>query len=124
MIGYMTRTFRPRAVAWECAINNQLLTKKGRHKYFAEFNLDGILRADTKSRYEAYNIGRNAGFLSANDIRRKENMSQLDPEIGDTYWTPANMIDAGEKVTPDDSAAAAARADWTFSSNGDGNHAD
>ena len=33
-----------------------------------------MLRGDQKSRYEAYAIGRQWGWLSVNDIRRLENM--------------------------------------------------
>ncbi len=38
------------------------------------FNLDAFLRTDTKSRYEAYAIGLNAGFLTPEEVRIQEGM--------------------------------------------------
>lgn len=61
--------------------------------YFAEFLLEGLLRGDTKSRYEAYALARQWGWLSVNDIRRLENMNPV--EGGDTYLEPLNMVPAG-----------------------------
>lgn len=70
-----------------------LLLADERNEYYIEFNISGLLRGDQKSRYEAYAIGRNWGWLSVNDIRRLENM----PPIvgGDRYLTPLNMVDSG-----------------------------
>lgn len=53
-----------------------------------------MLRGDQKSRYEAYAIGRQWGWLSANDIRRLENMPPVTG--GDIYMQPLNMVDAGK----------------------------
>src|SRR3954452_11642301 len=52
---------------------------------FPEFLADGVLRADTAARYGAYLQGRQAGWLSVNDIRAKENMPPI--EDGDQYQT-------------------------------------
>jgi len=53
--------------------------------------MDGILRGDQKSRFDAYTRGRNWGWLSANDVRKLENMAPI--EGGDAYLQPLNMID-------------------------------
>jgi len=53
------------------------------------------MRGDLKSRYDSYAIGRNNGWLSANDIRRLENMNPLPPGQGDVYLIPLNMVPAG-----------------------------
>lgn len=47
------------------------------------FLAEGMLRADTEARYAAYTQARQAGWLSINDIRRKENMEPV--EGGDVY---------------------------------------
>lgn len=73
-------------------------------RFFFEFNVAGLLRADLKSRYEAYAIGRNWGWLSVNEIRRKENSNPIGPE-GDIYLQPLNMQEAG---SPDRTAPAPA----------------
>lgn len=74
------------------------LLPKDRKRYFIEFNLSGLLRGDQKSRYEAYAIGRQWGWLSVNDIRRLENMPPVDG--GNMYLQPLNMVDAS-KGLPD-----------------------
>ena len=63
---------------------------------FAEHNVGGLLRGDLKSRYEAYAIARNWGWLSANDVRRLENMNPLPSADGDAYLQPLNMVPAGQ----------------------------
>lgn len=63
------------------------------NRFFFEFNVAGLLRGDLKTRYEAYSKGRQWGWLSANDIRQRENMNPI--EGGDTYLEPLNMVPAG-----------------------------
>ncbi|MDD7465989.1 MAG: phage portal protein [Actinomycetaceae bacterium] len=41
------------------------------------YNLDGLLRSDTKTRYEAHQIGINAGFLTINEVRAIEGLQPL-----------------------------------------------
>ena len=96
--GYVTFSLLPRMVGWEQAIHRQLLTPAERSEFFVEFTLDGLLRASIEKRYEAFRVGREGGWLSANDIRRKDNFNPLPAEIGDVYWRPANMMDAGQKI--------------------------
>lgn len=40
----------------------------------AKFNLDAILRPDTRTRYEAHKIGLDAGFLTIDEVRDIENL--------------------------------------------------
>jgi phage portal protein BeeE len=81
-------------VRFEQEIAMKLVSEAERETIFAEFLVDGLLRGDIKSRYEAYNIGRNGGWLSANDIRRLENMNDINS--GDVYLVPLNMTPAGQ----------------------------
>jgi len=75
---------------FEQSANRALLTESEQEKYFYEFKLDSLLRGDTKSRYDAYAVGRQWGWLSANDIRRFENLDEIDN--GDEYITnPQNI---------------------------------
>lgn len=43
-------------------------------RYFAEFLADSLLRADTLSRYKAYQIGIQARFLTPEEVRARENL--------------------------------------------------
>lgn len=52
-----------------------------------EFLADAILRPTTKDRYEAYLKGRQAGWLTANQIRELENMPPLDQAGADELQT-------------------------------------
>jgi len=75
----------------------KLFMPSERGKLFCEILVDGLLRGDITSRYAAYNIGRNAGFLSPDDIREKENMNPLPDGKGKIYLQPLNMVEAGTK---------------------------
>jgi HK97 family phage portal protein len=56
---------------------------------FARFDLRDLLRGDLSERYAAYQIGRNGGWLSINDIRRDEGFEPIDG-VGDDYLLPMN----------------------------------
>lgn len=93
---YVTRTLRPWLVRFEQAYNWQLLSNDlERRRYFWEHLVDGLLRGDIKSRYEAYAMGRNWGWLSADDIRELENLNPLPDGKGEIYLQPLNMVEAG-----------------------------
>jgi HK97 family phage portal protein len=99
-IEFVTHCIRPWAVRLEQAIHWAILSDSPQQKrsYFVELMLDGLMRGDLKSRYDAYNTGRNAGFLSVNDIRAFENMNPIDG--GDRYLEPLNMQAVNE--TPEE----------------------
>lgn len=98
-ISFGSYTIRPWLVRIEQAANMQLLTDSQKGKLWTGFNLDGLLRGDYKSRMEGYAIGRQNGWLNANDIRDLENMNQIPPELGgNDYLVNGNMVrlqDAG-----------------------------
>jgi HK97 family phage portal protein len=103
-IEVVTDTIRPWAVAWEQAITRDLFTAEMRRTHMVAFNLDGLLRGDIESRYRAYATGRQWGWLSANDIREREDMNRI-PE-GDVYLSPMNMTPSNK--TPKESEKVAA----------------
>jgi len=88
---YVIYSLMPWVKRHEQAMMRDFLLPADRREYFIEFNLSGLLRGDQKSRYEAYAIGRQWGWLSINDIRRLENMPPV--ANGDTYLQPLNMTD-------------------------------
>jgi phage portal protein, HK97 family len=75
---------------FEQAIATQLLTAKERKLYFPKFVVNALLRGDMLSRYQAYQVGRQGGWLCANDIRELEDMN--DVENGDIILAPLNMV--------------------------------
>lgn len=95
-IAFVVHTVRPWLVRWEQSIHSHLMTTIERQRFFVEFLVDGLLRGDILSRYEAYAVGRQWGWLSADDIREKENMNPLPGGQGQTYMTPLNMVPADQ----------------------------
>jgi len=86
-------------VRFEQNYNTQLLNPKEQKKYFFEHSMEGIWRSDIKTRYEAYRVGVENGWLNANEIRRLENMNPQPGEQGKKYFVPLNWItkeDAGK----------------------------
>ena len=68
-------------------------------QYFLKFNVNGLMRGDYESRMTGYSIGRQNGWLSANDIREMEDMNPVsDEEGGNLYLVNGSMTklkDAG-----------------------------
>lgn len=77
----------------EQAMMRDFLTPAERAEFYIEFNVGGLLRGDQTSRYEAYALARQWGWLSINDIRRLENLPPV--KGGDDYLEPLNMQHAG-----------------------------
>lgn len=93
----------------EQAIVRDLLTEEERDSgLFVRFVVEGLLRADSKSRAEFYTSGITAGWLSRNEVREKENLNPLPG--GDDLLVPLNMarVDAatGEVIQPTPSGPA------------------
>jgi HK97 family phage portal protein len=61
--------------------------------FFYKFNLATFERSDIKSRYGAYAVARQWGWMSVNDIRELEDLNKIGPE-GDVYLQPLNMVPA------------------------------
>lgn len=80
-IGFVVYTLRSRITRLERVTRMRLLAREP--KIFHRFNVNGLLRGDQKTRFEAYAIGRQQGFLSRNDIRALEDLEPVDG--GDTY---------------------------------------
>lgn len=96
---FVKYTLDPWVCRWEQAMNRSLLNEKEKSGYFIKFNVDGLLRGDYQSRMNGYAVGRQNGWLSANDIRELENMDQIpDEDGGNLYLINGNMTklkDAG-----------------------------
>ena len=94
-IEFVVYTMQPWIVRWEQSIKKNLMLEKERARYYPEHLVDGLLRGDIQSRYQAYAVGKQWGWFSTNDIREKENLNPVDG--GDTYWMPLNMVPMGSE---------------------------
>ena len=108
----------PIVKAFETALNRDLLLEREKGKYFFEFDVKEIIKASLRERYEAYKLAKETGFLTLNEIRKTENLEEIEGldviNVGlgavlysadtHTYFTPntATTTDMGmEKVLTD-----------------------
>ncbi|MCE9552624.1 MAG: phage portal protein [Planctomycetes bacterium] len=103
---FMQDGIAPWTVKWEQEARRKLLLEVEKPRLEVRFNLDAMLRADTKSRYEAHASGLNSGFLTTNEVRAKEGLPPV--EGGDVLRVPLNMGPAAP--TPPAPTTPAARA--------------
>ena len=90
---FVKYTLEPWVARWEQAIVRSLLNENEKKDYFVKFNLEGLLRGDYQSRMNGYAVGRQNGWMSANDIRQLENLDQIsEEEGGNAYLVNGNMI--------------------------------
>ena len=96
---FVKYTVGPWVARWEQSLSQALLLPSEKTRYTIKYNLDGLLRGDYESRMNGYAVGRQNGWLSANDIRELENMNKIPAEEGgDEYLINGNMTklkDAG-----------------------------
>lgn len=92
-IDFAVHTIRPWLVRIEQSMNRALFSDEEKGRFYVQFNIDGLMRGDYKSRMEGYAIARQNGWMSANDIRALENQNPIPSEEGgDAYLVNGNMI--------------------------------
>lgn len=97
---FITHTLRPIVQKLEGAFSPLMSRYPGGETAFIKFNLDGLARADLQSRLSAYSTGLQAGFLTINDVRRLEDLSDIeDPAASQVRVPLANMnIEAADLI--------------------------
>lgn len=112
MLNFLQFTIRPVLVDIEQGIRKNLLRPTERAKYFAEFSVEGLLRADSKTRFEVYSIATQNGLKTRNEVRALEN----DPPLpgGDELTVQSNLIPLTllGKITNTAQTAKAALKSW------------
>lgn len=116
-IEFVMETILPVVKAIHQETNYKLFGNSRVSKFAAIMDISELTQGDMKTRYEAYGLGRQWGFLTADDVRRREKMNDL-PRAqngGLTMW-PGNMIpqqDADTYFQKDPTPPAAANTDQT-----------
>lgn len=90
MQAFLTFALRPYLSRIEQGIARSLLSPAERRRYFAEFSLEGLLRADSAGRAALYASGAQNGWLTRNEIRELENRPPL--EGGDELTVQSNLV--------------------------------
>ena len=84
---------------FEQELGRKLFSSMGRSagKYFAKFDTRKLMYPDAAARSTFYSQGKQWGFLNTNMILELEDMNPVeDPKVGETFWQPINMQDAGD----------------------------
>ena len=95
---FLTYTLMPYINRIEAQLNLKLFRSNELGTTFVEFNVNGLLRGDAKTRSETYKTAITNGFMSINEVRRKENLNGI--EGGDKHFMQMNMTTI-EKIGTD-----------------------
>lgn len=83
---------------WEQSIAKDLMTERERKRYFAEHNVDALLRGDAQTRAALYHSAINDGWMNRDEVRKLEN---LDPAPGgSTFLVQGAMVPLGNDGRP------------------------
>lgn len=96
-IEFVRNTIRPWVKRLEMSMYRDLLMPQERGRYFVKFSIDGLLRGDTQSRYDAYGKAIQDGWLSRNEVRLMEDKNPVDGL--DEYLIPLNMAKSSEDLS-------------------------
>jgi HK97 family phage portal protein len=89
-IAFLVYTIRPWLIRWEQAIKRCLILRE--EEVFAEHLVEGLLRGDIASRYDAYVKAVNNGIYTPNEIRAFENANPMADPNADKLYRPANIV--------------------------------
>lgn len=87
-------TLGPWAERAEKEIYRDLLSDSEQRTFFAQHTMAKLQATDLKARYETYQISKNIGILTTNEIREMEDRNPVSD--GDVLWMPVNMAPADQ----------------------------
>jgi len=114
MVSFEKFTIAPWLRRIEGAIERDILVDDD--ELYAEFLVEGLLRSDITTRFQAYEVAIRNGWMMPEEVRRKENLGPMpesdDDSPGEIEDTPADAVedeaeDEVEDDTPDDTPDAA-----------------
>lgn len=108
-LGFLNFCLDSHLVGWEQSLAHTLLTtEEQRAGYYFQFDRDELANVALEARANFYQVMRNIGAYSANDVRAKLGEQKISPENGgDDYGRPFNASGG----TPQQSAADKAKAE-------------
>ena len=92
-IEFVVYSLMPWIRRWEDELNRKLLKGDEKRDHFFKFNVNGLLRGDAKTRFEAYRLGLDMGIYNIDEVRALEEMNQLPGGIGKKYLVQLNRTD-------------------------------
>lgn len=93
VLGWLALSLRSELKRIEQAINKSLLTSAEQVTMYAEFNFDGLLRADSQARSTLYSSAVQNGWMSRDEVRGLENLPKLPGgKGGDKFTVQSNLM--------------------------------
>ena len=89
-LNFEKHTMRPWIIRDEQEINRKMFLKSERGKFYVRVNVDDLLRADIKTRYDAYKTAILCGILTQNECRAKERLTPMPG--GDELLKPESIF--------------------------------
>lgn len=105
VIGFITFSLRPWLTRIEQSVTRSLLLPAERKALYGQFNVEGLLRADSAGRASFYSTMAQNGAITRNEIRAKENLPPK--EGGDELTVQSNLIPIGNLGKTPDAATTA-----------------
>lgn len=101
-LGFLTYALRPWLKRIEQAVNRKLLGATERSQFYAEFNFEALLRADSAGRAAFYSTMVQNGIYTRNEVRAKENLAASPLDGADKLTAQVNLapLDALGKPAP------------------------
>lgn len=98
-------TFSPWITAIKLEWKRKLFPSSGigrvpKSRFYVDFDLTDLIRADAASRQQFYAAGRQWGFLNTNDIRTFEKLNPIEETWAEDFWMPVNMTLADTPLDP------------------------
>jgi len=98
---------RPWLKRIEQAIWKDLLSPAEQARYYAEFSVEGLLRANIAGRTQFYSTALQNGWMNRNEVRRLENLPPVDG--GEIYTAQSNLLPLDQLGAAQQSGAMAAQ---------------
>jgi len=93
MLAWLTTGLRPTLVRIEQATKKRLLRPEDRKRFYPEFNVESLLRADSAGRAALYSSATQNGWMTRDEVRRRENLPAVGQAGGgDMLTAQANLV--------------------------------
>lgn len=102
---YISYTLSPWISAIKLEFKRKMFPSSGigrspRNRFYVDFDLTDLQRADAASRNAFYSGGRQWAYLNTNDIRAFEKLNPIEEPWAEDYWMPINMTLADTPLDP------------------------
>jgi len=89
-IEFVIYSLMPWIRRWEDELNRKLLKEDEKKDHYFKFNVNGLLRGDSKTRFEAYGLALDRGWMNIDEVRGLEEMNNIPDGMGKKYLVQLN----------------------------------